>query len=544
MNNSLSSFIFIVAALHCSLFWGTGVNGEGQCYDKPGVVPEAQSSDWTCPYVADHLDLCGNKFVAMHCPTTCESYCPTCRDSNKRLCKFIQTLSQERLREYCETSYQANTGCPETCDSCLDGCQDNPDRFIFNIFMDTHKTSCEEGKPEWCKDEKGVFAQNCKITCGLCIVVPPMVGSARSVFIGPQGQSTFVTYDNSDGPKGAGRNDYGQLGINSQTIGEASPIDISLLPNGNIFAGSTFHTCAVENNGELFCMGRNYKGQLGIGSSNVGNYPSPQQVTSLSGVTSICSGWAHTCAIAAQNVLWCWGSNDWGENGNGSSGGSNTSPVQVDISAFPGVTPASVSCGYNHACALFNDNKVRCWGRNSSGQIGADPGTTSYSAVPVEVNFPAGSATPQVLSCGHSHNCVSMSDNTISCWGYNNNGALGTGTMGGNFYIPQPTTIINNAVSIYAGGYHSCALLSDKSLYCWGSNYFGQLGLGNNNNLATPTLVPLTSLDVKDVATGNFHTCAVLVNGSVWCWGKNSNGHLGLGYTYPDSVNSPVETLF
>ena len=195
----------------------------------------------------------------------------------------------------------------------------------------------------------------------------------------------------------------------------------------------------------------------------------------------------------------------------------------------PGVanrTPAGrVGAGNRFSCALRPDGFVRCWGRNTSGQLG--DGTTIDRLTPVAVS---GLANAIDITVGIAHACAVLADGTVRCWGNNSQGRLGDGTT-----IDRTTPVAVTGLSGVVGvssSFHNCALLNNGTVRCWGSNGIGQLGDGTST--ARPTPVQVVGLnDVVSVSTGNSHTCAVRADGTAWCWGRNDFGHLGNGTTSP-----------
>ena len=210
----------------------------------------------------------------------------------------------------------------------------------------------------------------------------------------------------------------------------------------------------------------------------------------------IAAGGAHTCALLSGGTISCWGSNVYGQLGNGSTTDALT-PGPVS-----GITTATaISVGYYHTCAILSGGTVSCWGDNTYGQLGTGTVTTATA-----------------IAVGGFHTCALLSSGTVSCWGRNDHGQLGGGT-------------VTAATAISAGGYHTCALLSGGTVSCWGLNDYGQLG---NGTVATATAIS---------AGGGGHTCALLTGGTVSCWGRNGTGQLGNGTTTNSSTPVTVSGL-
>ncbi len=195
---------------------------------------------------------------------------------------------------------------------------------------------------------------------------------------------------------------------------------------------------------------------------------------------------------------------------------------------FNGASRAiGVAAGRFHTCALMSDGTVKCWGQNSNGQLG--DGTTTNQLVPVSVVGLGGTAVS--ITAGIFHTCVLMSDGTMRCWGRNVNGQLGDGTT---TQRNTPTTVIGlggTATAIAATSLHTCALMSDGTMRCWGRNSNGQLGDGTTTQRNTPTTVIGLGGTAASISMGTDHTFAVMSDGTVKCWGRNDSGQLGDGTT-------------
>ncbi|MGI6443569.1 MAG: fibronectin type III domain-containing protein [Candidatus Dojkabacteria bacterium] len=339
-----------------------------------------------------------------------------------------------------------------------------------------------------------------------------------------------------------GNNGNGQLG-NGSTTKSTVPVQVSsgAIPTGvtlvSISAGG-FHTCGIGSDGKGYCWGYNYYGQLGNGSTTDSNVPAQVSSGAIpTGVTlvSISAGYNHTCGIGSDGNGYCWGYNYDGQLGNGSDTDSNV-PVQVSAGAIPsGVTLVSVSAGYYHTCGIGSDGKGYCWGNNGNGQLGN--GSTTKSTVPVQVSsgaIPTG-VTLVSISAGGFHTCGMGSDNQAYCWGYNYYGQLGNGSTTKSTVPVQvssgaiPTGV--TLVSISAGYYHTCGLGDDGHGYCWGYNYYGRLGNGSTTNSNVPVQVSSGAIPsgttLSSISTGYSHTCGMGSDGHGYCWGSNSNGQLG-----------------
>jgi alpha-tubulin suppressor-like RCC1 family protein len=278
-----------------------------------------------------------------------------------------------------------------------------------------------------------------------------------------------------------------------------------------------FHSCARLADGSLRCWGLNDWGQLGDGS--FANSAVPVQVVGIAGAASVSGGGYHTCAQFPNGTLSCWGRNESRQLGDpATTADSSTTPVQVG-----GIgTATSVTAGAFHTCARLTDGTVRCWGQNDAGQLGN--GTIINSATPVT---PMGLGSVVSVSSGGWHTCALMADGTIRCWGRNDDGQLGNGTT-----VPSPVPLavsgVTNAIALKAWIFTTCALLADGTVRCWGRNSDGQLGNGTTTSSSVPTEVVGIS-GVTLVSPGAEHGCALFGDGTIRCWGDNNFGQLGNG---------------
>ncbi len=280
------------------------------------------------------------------------------------------------------------------------------------------------------------------------------------------------------------------------------------------------HTCALSSGGGLTCWGDNDQGQLGDGTITRRNLPT--NVSGLSiGVAAVSAGHNHTCALTGEGGVKCWGDNLAGQLGDGTNTDRN---LPVNVSGLSSGVQA-VSAGRIHTCALTDEGGVKCWGSNDYGQLG--DGTNTNSNLPV--NVPGVSSGVQAVSAGYSHTCAIMTGGSVKCWGNNNDGQLGDGT---NMRRTVPTNIsgLSSGVrAVSAGMRHTCALTGEGGVKCWGGNDHGQLGDGTNTNSNLPVNVPGLTAGVQAIGAGWFHTCAVTAERTVKCWGLNSYGQLGDG---------------
>ncbi len=363
--------------------------------------------------------------------------------------------------------------------------------------------------------------------------------------------SRNFTYNNLPAPTISSivPNSINQTGGETVNISGSNFLDYKVFDNFvSISLGNT-HSCGIDSVGQGYCWGQGASGRLGNGGTSNSSIPVVVSQGAIpAGVTlsSISAGGSHTCAIGSNSKGYCWGYNYYGQLGNGSTTQATT-PVAVSQGAMPaGVTLQSISTGFNHTCAIGSNGKGYCWGYNYYGQLGN--GSTTQSTTPVAVSqgaIPAG-VTLKSISAGDNHTCAIGSNDKGYCWGYNYYGQLGNGST---TQATTPVSVSQGAIpsggtflNISTGSSHTCATVESlsgmvlrKNVYCWGLNSNGQLGDGTTTQRTTPILVGSFSY----VSTGYYHTCGIGSDGKGYCWGNNSNGQLGNGSTTQSTV--PVQ---
>ena len=344
------------------------------------------------------------------------------------------------------------------------------------------------------------------------------------------------------GVKCWGRNAFGQLGDGTNTDRD-TPVDVVGLTSGvaAIAVGGN-QTCALTVVGGVKCWGA---GPLGDGTET--SNPLPVDVVGLrNGVKAISTGWSLTCALTTAGGIKCWGVNYFGQLGDGTN---TDQDIPVDVLGLTSGV-AAISAGSYHACALTVAGAVKCWGRNTEGELG--DGTTRNQPTPVDVvGLTSGMSA---ISAGANHSCALTTSGGVKCWGDNYMGELGDGTTTVRSFPVDVLGLASGVRAISAGGYmplagggdrnfgdHTCALTTVGGVKCWGGNYFGELGDGTTTDRSAPVNVSGLSGGVSAITAGGLHTCVATTAGGVQCWGSNDSGQLGNGatthYTVPIAVN-------
>jgi len=324
-----------------------------------------------------------------------------------------------------------------------------------------------------------------------------------------------------------GNNENGQLG-NGTRVTSSIPVQVQGLEDAVSVRAGWKHSCALTAGGAVKCWGYNRNGELGNGKTADSSLP-VDVVGLSSGVSAIGMGDDHTCAVTAAGAVACWGYNDYGQLGDGTQT-SRSIPAEMEI---PAMNAAWVAAGWGHTCILTVGGAVRCWGNNEYGQLGyGEP--VEYRFTPVGVLDLGNSVIG--FDAGGGQSCALLAGGGIFCWGYNKYGQLGDGTAQQSNLPVAVEGLSQGAAKVSAGCNHSCAVMGNGGLKCWGWNYYGQLGDGMKAAQPRPVSVQRLMDDVTDAAAGWGHTCAVTAEGGVKCWGWNAYGQLGDGTTIDSSV--------
>lgn len=298
----------------------------------------------------------------------------------------------------------------------------------------------------------------------------------------------------------------------------------------------TGHTCALTPPGAAYCWGFNNQGELGNGTttgSPVCGTPCVVNPAPVSGgltFASVSAGASHSCGVTLAGAAYCWGDNSSGDLGDGTTA-QRTSPVAVS----GGLTFAMVSAaGNDYTCGVTTAGAAYCWGDNGAGQLGN--GGTTNSTTPVAVT---GGLTFSMVSAGYSHTCGVTTAGSAYCWGFNGVGKLGNGDTTSST-MPVAVSGGFSFAAVSAGGDFTCGVTTGAA-YCWGANALGQLGNGSTTTSTTPVAVA-GGLDFRQVSAGEgSHTCGVTTAGAAYCWGTNYYGALGHGPTASSTI--PLEVF-
>jgi len=266
------------------------------------------------------------------------------------------------------------------------------------------------------------------------------------------------------------------------------------------------HGCALVRDGSVACWGANDHGQLGRGSSGGSGATAAPVVDDhgvpLGGIAAIAAGGAHTCALRADKTVVCWG---------------DDAPVPALVAL---TTIAAIAAGAHHTCAALDDGAVWCWGANDAGQLGSAP--SAGSAMPVEVVDKAGAPLAAAsLAAGATHSCAVGRDHTLVCWGSDVDGELGDGMSAATSLPVKAASLGAHVVAATAGVHFGCALGDDGRVSCFGANDQRQAGQPASPSVAVPTALALDL--VTALSAGGAQACARRAGGDLSCWGDNTD---------------------
>jgi len=368
---------------------------------------------------------------------------------------------------------------------------------------------------------------------GESVVIPPPVDAAFASLSAGLLHTCGVTV--TDHLYCWGWNRDGEVGDGSQSD-RVFPMRVSDRLSFRTVSAGGGHSCAVTTAGVPYCWGLNLTGQLGDGSTT--SRLTPTTVVGKWLLAGVASGGTFTCGISsADSSGHCWGWGRYGQLGSRpaetcatETGSEPCSPTPIAVSG--GLRFLAINAGTRHTCALAPDSTAYCWGRNDTGQLGN--GTSADTAQPVVV---AGGVKFKAVTLGFSHSCGLTAAGDAYCWGDNTWGQLGDTTRSQS---PIPVRVVGGVVflSLSAGAEHTCGIGTGTTAWCWGQNLSSELGAESPETCTTQSITgpcsrrPLrvtTSQSFGLVAAGAHHSCGIATTGRAYCWGNNSNGQLGTG---------------
>jgi alpha-tubulin suppressor-like RCC1 family protein len=314
---------------------------------------------------------------------------------------------------------------------------------------------------------------------------------------------------------------------NTNPITESTPPDrqpavaaATALAFYQLSGGQDQYTCGVTPDNRAYCWGWNDHGQLGDGTTGTARLK-PAPVATTLRFRQVSAGRSHTCAVTPDYRAYCWGSNGIGALGDGT-----TNDHYTPVAVAGGRQFRQVDAGTDFTCGVsYPDNRAFCWGNNWTGQLGN--GTTTPHPRPVAV---VGGLYFKEVRTGAFHACGVTTTNRAYCWGYNVGGRLGDSTAVTRL---RPTRVAAGARlfrQVDAGGDHTCAVTTTYRAFCWGNGRGGALGNGKSYVSYWPRAVA-GGLSFARVTTGYGHTCAETTVKRAYCWGWNDRGQLGDGTT-------------
>lgn len=512
---------------------GDGVPDPGEACDdgasNSDTIPDACRTDCRLPWCGDEVvdsdeqcdDGADNSDTT---PDACRTGClmPSCGDG-------VVDAGEE-----CEGDNGGTT--------CGDMGLDGGDQVVCDAACVLDPSGCAGCGNTICDTGDGEAPDNCAVDCG-----PRQVAAGGDFTCTLLGTGQVYCF---------GGNEYGQLG---GTVGTHStlPVQVVGLTNAVAIAAGRLHACAIREDHTVWCWGSNSLGQLGDGTTT--DSATPVAVASLSATAlGVTAGGGHTCALLGDDTAACWGRNDRGQLGSGSTADSANPVAVTNLAGL-----AEVSAGSLHTCAIqkgvgiTNGPDVYCWGDNERLQLGISTPVFHYKSTPQQVAQLSFLAFGCRMAAGAYHSCgawgFALGTVNAYCWGDNTTGALGDGTTDSGLYEGDAVPGLEGVFGITTGGYrttvgigtytyhgHSCARLDTGAVRCWGDNERGQVGDGSTTDRLIPSDVS-GLLNVVAVSAGSQHTCALLSDNTLQCWGANGVGQLGTGDDLDRSTPQPVD---
>jgi alpha-tubulin suppressor-like RCC1 family protein len=329
---------------------------------------------------------------------------------------------------------------------------------------------------------------------------------------------------------------YGQAGPSSG-FQQVNPSPVMRDTGFATIAAGGYHTCGIRRrDGRVQCWGRSTHLESGstFYRTDVAlqiTLPAPLVLDSIS------AGLHFACGITPDDRAYCWGDNRYRQVGNvgvDDCAGLGSSCNRRAAEVVGGHHYRQISAGGYHACGVRTDLSAICWGRNESGQIGS--GSIDFRLDPTPVQ---GGHSFQQLAAGENFTCGLTTGGRIYCWGDNQSGQLGIGTRGGNSSTPVQIASPNYFVRVEAGAASACGIDFRNQAVCWGDGSWGNLGIGNRTDATIPYKVA-GGLAFQQLSAGMTHSCGITVSSELYCWGGNTYGQLGTGNTTETLTPTPT----
>lgn len=305
--------------------------------------------------------------------------------------------------------------------------------------------------------------------------------------------------------------------------------------NPDTITAGEYHTCGIDTSGQAWCWGSDGNGQVGDDSAVQWLKPDPVAVSGGHTFTALSAGTIHTCGLDTSGAAWCWGSDSYGQVGDG-----NTSQADkyAPVSVVGGHTFTLISAGGGHTCGIDSSGKAWCWGHDGYGQLGDgnDNQGTEYAPIAVDTSL-----TFTALDAAPYHTCGIDSTGKAWCWGYDDSDQLGNGTDQDTKFSPDPVTGTLEFASLSAGPHHTCGIDTAGGAWCWGADWNGRVGDGNDDQQAEPDPVAVAGgLTFTRLTAGGVHTCGIDTSDNAWCWGHDGSGQVGDGNDDQTDEYAPV----